>query len=548
MLSTVFAQPTEDSGALVAAWMQTVDILAQGRGSTPEEQRAEAFRRLVALRKKVPVEKRRLASAMLASRHLPADVIAFFGSDAPVVAAPLIATAKLDVSEWQRLLPKFPSTTRALMRERRDLPGEVRMMLSGFGSSDHALPSSDVTVAKPHSNQASRPAETAEPVDASPIVSQISELVTRIESYRKEREIERETYVLQPEVTLLSNGFRFETGADGVILWADDIPQGPIIGINLGAIASAGDHGVDGHAAGAFRKRTPFRDARMVVPGEGLAAGIWLISGTPWFNSLDGRFKGYRCTARRPLREENLALPQIGLLGEGLPPDSVRQLVHELRTPLNAIRGFAEMINGQLLGPVLPAYRENAQAIIDDSRRLLALFDDLDAAARLDTNAVQSPPSVPTDARRLLHSVAANLVSLTDARNVHLRISSGQGDATLAVDTVSVERMYSRLLSTMIGLAHSGETINAVLSHNSDGVMLTVDRPTSLAGLGSNSMIDPSYGPEGEWPDAPALGLGFTLRLLSNMARSVNGRFAITETELTLFLPHPQPSASQEIR
>jgi signal transduction histidine kinase len=40
-----------------------------------------------------------------------------------------------------------------------------------------------------------------------------------------------------------------------------------------------------------------------------------------------------------------------GLFGSDLQADALRQLIHELRTPLNAIVGFAEMIDGQFLGP-----------------------------------------------------------------------------------------------------------------------------------------------------------------------------------------------------
>ncbi len=547
MLSTVFAQSTGESGALTAAWMQTIDILAQGRSANDPAQRLEAFAKLRHLRPNVPVDRRRMAAAALASRPLPADVVAFFGSDAPVVAAPVIMTAQLDDGQWSDVLSRLPLPARALLRERRDLPASVTAMLNGLGTADTALPSSEVTPNTVATDQSVAPFvidQTIAPAPP-PIIgpSQISELVERIESYRRERPQAKPVATAEP-LSTDARTFRFEAGADGIIHWVDEVPPGAIIGINISIIADSGEHGVDGHAAGAFRKRTPFRNARLVVPGGGPAAGSWLISGTPWFNSEDGRFRGYRCTARRPMRDENLTLPQPGLLGDGLPADSIRQLVHELRTPLNAMRGFAEMISGQLVGPVPMAYRSRADAIIADSRRLLALFDDLDTAARLDRTVVGMPPSVPSDTRRLLHGAAANLSPLTDARDVHLRIMSGNAAVEIAVDALQAERMYARLLSTMIGLAGAGETITAELSDEGDFVALSVDRAQSIMGQTENDLFDQSGVPTGEWPDAPALGLGFALRLIANMARAASGVLVIGASQLTLRLPVTVNSAS----
>ncbi|MFY0104416.1 histidine kinase dimerization/phospho-acceptor domain-containing protein, partial [Acinetobacter baumannii] len=70
----------------------------------------------------------------------------------------------------------------------------------------------------------------------------------------------------------------------------------------------------------------------------------------------------------------------------------MRQLVHELRTPTTAIAGFAEMIEGELLGPVPAPYRDYAGNIRHQARGLLGAIDDLDTAARLDSNALDLRP------------------------------------------------------------------------------------------------------------------------------------------------------------
>src|SRR3546814_17533546 len=93
----------------------------------------------------------------------------------------------------------------------------------------------------------------------------------------------------------LVDAFRWETGADGVILWVKDAPRGPLVGQTITSIAERGHYGVDGQAAGAFEKRAPFRDARFRVAGTGGASGDWRISGVP-FRSEERRV-GNECVS-----------------------------------------------------------------------------------------------------------------------------------------------------------------------------------------------------------------------------------------------------------
>ena len=79
----------------------------------------------------------------------------------------------------------------------------------------------------------------------------------------------------------------------------------------------------------------------------------------PAFEPADGRFAGYRGVALRETagRAGRARSDARSLLAD---PDSLRELVHEIKTPLNAIIGFAEIIEGQYLGPADRRYRERA--------------------------------------------------------------------------------------------------------------------------------------------------------------------------------------------
>jgi hypothetical protein len=40
---------------------------------------------------------------------------------------------------------------------------------------------------------------------------------------------------------------------------------------------------------------------------------------------------------------------------------------------------------------------------------------------------------------------------------------------------------------------------------------LSIDRPQGDRGARRAALLDPGYSPDGDWPGAPALGLGFAL-------------------------------------
>jgi hypothetical protein len=515
-LETAMAQPADDAGALAAVWAQIVDILAQGGHAGSTDLRKAAFQRLADLRDRVPLERRRATAAAFAGRPVAADLFALFGNDAPVVAASIVSSALMDEADWLDAIPLLSPASRALLRERRDLPQRCVALLQSYGVSDFALP-------------------VAESAAQAGVGAPIHELVERIERFRRERR--PAVTARAPASPIAPLEFRFEAGVDGLINWVDGVARGPLVGIDIGTMAEAGEHGVDGHAAGAFRRRTPFRDARMLVPGQGPVAGDWLISGLPRFRPDDGRFTGFRGTARRPRRMDGAGTAPTPSFGGGLAPDALRQLVHELRTPLNAMRGFAEMIEGQFLGPVSAAYRQRAADIVAEAGRVSAVLDDVDVAARLERGVSVSGAGGGADMTHVLHDLTREFGSMTDARQVHLRVVTEEGDMPVAADGLSVERMLTRLVGAAVGLAARGEGLDARLERRSGQVRFTLSKPQSLKAVTDTAQFDTQLLPKGDWPDAPALGLDFALRLVGNLARSAGGTLDSTGENFVLSLP-----------
>ncbi|NBC34919.1 MAG: sensor histidine kinase [Alphaproteobacteria bacterium] len=73
------------------------------------------------------------------------------------------------------------------------------------------------------------------------------------------------------------------------------------------------------------------------------------------------------------LRASNQALETA----DRLKSEFIANVSYQLRTPLNAIMGFAEILDNQYFGPLNDRQTEYTRSIVDASRRLLALINDI---------------------------------------------------------------------------------------------------------------------------------------------------------------------------
>lgn len=590
-LATVMAAEMAGPAGIQSAWRQLVDLIGRGRGGRQAGDPGGAIDRLRAIRADVPAAVRAASARGLERADPPAGLVALFAEDEAAIASPVVRSARLTADEWIALLPTMQPATRGVLRHRRDLSERVERALASFGSHDFALPPADLTdlliepalvtpevapepvavapaapslpepEAEPQPESAPGPTfvspepspftSFAEAVRALPIVSDaldqaravepapapephapsapagddfaIAELVARIEAHQRKAD-DRGGFAPLPAAAAPIHAFRFETDARGQIRWCDHAARGPLIGRALADAAG------DGAARGAFAKRTPIRDARFEVPGDSDAAGAWRISAVAAFDRASGRFIGYRGTARRPRRDEEPRLAAAAAI-EG---DSLRQLVHELRTPTNAISGFAEMIERELLGPVSPAYRDQAATIRSQTAGLLDAIEDIDTAARLETHRLElRPEAVPLIP--LLRSVLADLQPLADLRGTFVTLDLAEGVAARG-DARMLERLLSRLLTALVASAMQSEVLAGNVVADGDTMRFELTRPKAFvaadgAPLSGDAEVEQAA--EG----APLLGTGFAFRLARGLAAELGGSLVVGPERLTLRLP-----------
>lgn len=370
--------------------------------------------------------------------------------------------------------------------------------------------------------------------------SQIRDIVERIEKLRLEREhhdlaeipvdTAAEQVVSFPEPI---DQLHFETDEYGTISWVEGAPAGGVVGVDIAEPAFDTGPGPDAYGAAAFRQKMPLENARMRLCGAPAIAGDWRINAAPFFEPASGRFNGYRGILRRPNLAEVAHIPE----GDTHDAENIQQLLHELRTPLGAIIGFSEIIEQQLFGPVTEEYRTIAGNILHDAQRLLAGFDDLSTAAKIETGTYITEVG-STDCDWLSQRLAERLRELSDVLNVTLNLVHAHPVRPFALDNHVAERLFSRLLSAVIIGCEPGEILDG--RFRTEPGLNAVNRfvlslPKKLADMDETELF--GSGPLDDSYDAPLLGLGFSLRLVRSLARNVGGDLRFYNQALIVSLP-----------
>ena len=509
-LLTVLNQPAGDRHDIAVRWRQLVDLVARAGPNAESPTFAQALESIRDDASAVDESLRAAAARAVAALPLPFGLLQYFASDRLTVSAPVLAAARLDSRQWRAMLNVADEETRRFIET---LHPEFR-----------AEPSSDLTetlVEAPQVEIPPMPSSEEEPPFAS-TQSSLHDVVQRIERRRRVRSAMKRAAARETAADAAPALFRWECGPGGEIAWVDGAPRGALIGRSIARPQDGGGEHLDPDVVRAFTVRAPFRDAVLTVPGDGQVSGAWKISGVPAFDPADGRFRGYRGVA---LREQQDAAPgeqQPELLSD---PDSLRELVHEIKTPLNAIIGFAEIIEGQYLGPADRRYRERAQEIVRQARLLLTAIDDLDFAAKVHSPAAGAQRRV--NLGELVERLTPALRELASRGGVQVEGSRAIRDTTAATEPELADRLIFRMCGALIEQANSGENLRLTVEQAGERWRVSMTRPTRLYGLPEDQLMG----------GAADVEHGFSLRLVRGLARIAGAELAASQGAISLLFP-----------
>ena len=512
-LLTVLNQPAEDRHDAAVRWRQLVDLVARAGANSASPVTANALEAIRAEAPRVEEAVRAATARAVAALPLPLGLLEYFASDSLSVAAPVLAAATLDAPQWRALIAVADDETRAFIAT---LHPELRVE----APAEHATQRVRELVPEP---------AFADPEPVASGSPSLQDVIDRIERRRRLRSGQAgepaEAVPAAPGTPAL---FRWECGPGGEIAWVEGAPRGPLIGRSLARQEENDGNRVDPEVVRAFSVRAPFRDALLRVGGAGPVAGEWKISGVPAFEPTDGRFAGYRGVALRDASPMPAAARRDTVPDVLSDPDSVRELVHEIKTPLNAIMGFAEIIEGQYLGPADRGYRERAAEIGRQAHLLLAAIDDLDFAAKV--HSAKGAVRERVDLAALVDRAAGELRDIAIRRGVEVAVSAPRGEVPAAVEAELADRLLFRLFSALAEVSGQAERLEVAAEAVTTGARISISRPAALGAIAEAELFGGNDG---------GVAGGFSLRLARGLARIAGGDLVASRDKFALLFPRP---------
>jgi len=192
---------------------------------------------------------------------------------------------------------------------------------------------------------------------------------------------------------------------------------------------------------------------------------------------------------------------------------------HELRTPVAIIRGEADVALSQERGAT--EYRESLGIILDESRRVSRLIDDLLNLARADSGRVM----LHTQGFYLNELVAEccrAVQGLASARTVQLECAAC-GDLQFTGDEELLRRLTLNLLENAIRYTPAGGKVSASVQREGGGVRLVVADTGIGIAAGDRSRVFERFYRAGEARSRKDGGFGLGLAIVQWIAESHRG-------------------------
>jgi len=133
----------------------------------------------------------------------------------------------------------------------------------------------------------------------------------------------------------------------------------------------------------------------------------------------------------------------------------VASVTHELRTPLTVIQSAAD----NLVTGVVPADRlvRYGNLIIDQSKRLGNMIEEMLLFSRVEGRTMQSPVHVPVAVHALIGDVRAAVEPLAEQAGIGIVWDTGSTNASCIGDAETIRLILSNLIANAVHHAYSGE-------------------------------------------------------------------------------------------
>ena len=169
------------------------------------------------------------------------------------------------------------------------------------------------------------------------------------------------------------------------------------------------------------------------------------------------------------IQEQKLTIQEEVAQREQMRREFSANVSHELKTPLTSISGFAELMAQGCVSS--DKVQEFSKDIFKESKRLMALIDDIIRLSRLDENALE-PEWESVDLYSLAAEVLDNLKTVADRQNVSLTLNGSVANISGVYQLLN-EMVYN-LCDNAIKYNRPGGSVTVQISTEENETRLTV--------------------------------------------------------------------------
>jgi two-component system sensor histidine kinase BaeS len=192
---------------------------------------------------------------------------------------------------------------------------------------------------------------------------------------------------------------------------------------------------------------------------------------------------------------------------------------HELRTPLAVLQGNLEA----LIDGVHPADEEHLSALLDETRVVSRLVDDLRTLALSEAGSLALHPE-PTDLGVVVTEVAGSFRPSAESAGVNLAVDADETLPLLEVDPVRTREVLSNLVANALRHTPSGGEIRLAATTESNGSWVRVRV------IDTGSGIEPEDLPhvfDRFWKSPESRGSGLGLPIARNLVEAQGGQIGV---------------------
>ncbi|HEY1952893.1 MAG TPA: GAF domain-containing sensor histidine kinase [Gemmatimonadaceae bacterium] len=206
--------------------------------------------------------------------------------------------------------------------------------------------------------------------------------------------------------------------------------------------------------------------------------------------------------------------------------DFLASMSHELRTPLNAIGGYADLLIGEVRGPISDVQRADLERIKKNQSHLLSLINDILNFAKLEAGRVQYEPT-DISMNETLGQLEALIAPQLELKRLRYEYHCCDASFTAFTDPDRLQQILLNLLSNAIKFTAPGGKVTVRCGPRGNRMEVkVVDTGIGIPPDKLENIFEP-FVQLGRGQTAGAVGTGLGLAISRDLARAMGAELTV---------------------